>query len=195
MSETADRRRRTDLDLFVLALIESGTSTPYQLQRAAGLSQGATIPSLQRLLEAGFVRQGEPGLRGRTEYKLTARGMRALKNGWRTLIEAGPSGDLDSDLRVALLAIAVGANRSVAAEFLRQSSITKIEAMTTLDQREESTKIPPLAHWYSALRLAAMKTLLEAESAAARSMAESLPRALSAKSKRGRRGNRKPTGD
>ncbi len=195
MSETTDRRRRTDLDLFVLALIESGISTSYQLQKDAGFSQGATIPALQRLLEAGFVRQGKRGLRGRTDYKVTASGEKALRSGWYTLIQEGPSGDLDSDLRVALLAIAVGASRSVAAEFLRQSSITKMEAITTVDQREESTKIPPLAHWYRALRQTATKTLLEAETVAARTMAESLPRTLSAKSRRGSRGNRKPTGD
>ncbi len=29
MSETRDKRRRTDLDLFVLALIDGGVSTPY----------------------------------------------------------------------------------------------------------------------------------------------------------------------
>jgi hypothetical protein len=43
MSETRDKRRRTDLDLFVLALIDGGVSTPYELQKEAGLSQGATI--------------------------------------------------------------------------------------------------------------------------------------------------------
>jgi hypothetical protein len=47
MSETRDKRRRTDLDIFILALIDSGVSTPYEFQKAAGLSQGATIPALQ----------------------------------------------------------------------------------------------------------------------------------------------------
>ena len=49
MSETRDKRRRTDLDLFVLALIDGGVSTPYELQKAAGLSPafavGLTIKS------------------------------------------------------------------------------------------------------------------------------------------------------
>jgi DNA-binding PadR family transcriptional regulator len=194
MSETADRRRRTDLDLFVLALVGSGISTPYQLQKAASLSQGATIPALQRLLEAGFVRQGRPGLRGRTDYKVTPAGKRALKSGWRTLVEEGPSGDLDSDLRVALLALSVGADRRVAAEFLKQSSVTKMESLATVDQREYSTDVAPLARWYSELRLLATKTLLEAESAAARNMAESLPRILSEHSGQGSRGTRKAAG-
>ncbi len=134
--------------------------------------------STQRLLDAGFVRQGKQGLRGRTDYKVTVLGKKALNSGWRTMIQEGPSGDLDSDLRVALLAISVGANRPVAAEFLRQSSDTKIEALAIVDQRKGSTEIPPLAQWCIALRLAATKTLLEAESTAACTMAESLPRPL-----------------
>ena len=70
MSETRDdKRRRIDLDLFVLALIDGGVSTPYELQKAAGLSQGATIPALQRLLAARFVRQGKPGARGRIDTR------------------------------------------------------------------------------------------------------------------------------
>ena len=105
MSKTRDKRNRTDLDLFLLALIDGGVSTPYELQKTAGLSQGATIPALQRLLEARLVRQGKPGVRGRADYKVTAAGRKALKAGWLPLIEAGPSGDIDSDLRVALLAI------------------------------------------------------------------------------------------
>jgi hypothetical protein len=35
VSETYDKRRRSDLDLFVLALIESGVSTPYGLRKSA----------------------------------------------------------------------------------------------------------------------------------------------------------------
>src|ERR1017187_5746943 len=94
MPETRDKRRRTDLDLFVLALIDGGVSTPYELQKSAGLSQGATIPTLKRLLEAGFVRQGKPGARRRTGYKVTATGRKLLRGGWLPLIEAGPSGVL-----------------------------------------------------------------------------------------------------
>lgn len=99
MSETRDKRRRTDLDLLVLALIDSGISTPYELQKAAHLSPGATIPALQRLLEARFVRQGKPGARGRTDHWITSAGKKLLKTGWRELIENGPSGDLEADLR------------------------------------------------------------------------------------------------
>jgi DNA-binding PadR family transcriptional regulator len=190
MSETPDRRRRTDLDLFILALIDSGVTTPYELQKAAGISQGASIPTLQRLLEAGFVRQGKAGPRGRSDYKVTAGGKKALKNGWQPLIEEGPSGDLDADLRVALLALWAG-DRRLATQFLHQSSDKMLESLTTLAQEEDSAEAAPLAHWYSALRLAAAKTRMEAESVATRAMADFLPRKLSATGSR-HKGKTKP---
>ena len=144
MSETRDKRRRTDLDLFVLALIDGGVSTPYELQKAAGLSQGATIPALQRLLDARLVRQGKPGPRGRTDYKVTAAGKRLLKDGWLALIEDGPSGDVDSDLRVALLALLGGGDRRLAADFLRQSADKKMESARAVEPMGNPGRLPPL---------------------------------------------------
>jgi DNA-binding PadR family transcriptional regulator len=126
MPETRDKRRRSDLDLFVLALIDSGISTPYEFQKAAGLSPGATIPVLQRLLKAGCVRQGKPGSRGRTNHSITSAGKKYLKNGWHALLEDGPSGDLDADLRVALLAMWAGGKRQLASDFLQQVALKKL---------------------------------------------------------------------
>ena len=149
MSKTPDKRQRTDLDFFVLALIDGGVSTPYELQKEAGLSQGATNPALQRLLAARFVRQGKPGARRRTDYKVTATGKKLLRDGWLPLIEAGPSGDLDSDLRVALLAIWGSGDRRLAVEFLRQSGDKKIESMATIELTSDAAA--PLARWYADL--------------------------------------------
>ena len=187
MSETRDKRRRTDLDLFVLALIDGGVSTPYELQKAAGLSQGATIPALQRLLEARFVRQGRPGPRGRTDYKVTATGKRLLKNGWLPLIEAGPTGDIDSDLRVALLALWGDGDSRVAAEFLRESAYKKMELQATAESAGDPGKVAPLARWYCEMRSAAAKALLTAECSVIRAMADTLPRNLAGKAKRSTR--------
>jgi hypothetical protein len=64
MPEVRDKRRKTDLDLFVLALVDSGVATPYALQMTAGLSPGATIPVLQRLTEAGLGARASPDLAG-----------------------------------------------------------------------------------------------------------------------------------
>ena len=184
MSDTPDKRRRTDLDLFVLALIDGGVSTPYELQKSAGLSQGATIPALQRLLEAGFVRQGKPGARKRTGYKITAVGKRLLKTGWLPLIDAGPSGDVDSDLRVALLAILGGGDSRVAAEFLREAAYKKMEVQATAEPTVVQGEIAPLARWYGEMRSTAAKALLAAECSVIRAMADTLPRSLAGKTRR-----------
>src|ERR1039457_3912197 len=177
MSET-DKRRRTDLDLFVLALIDGEVSTPYELQKAAGLSQGATNPALQRLLEARLVRQGKPGARGRTGYKATAAGKKLLRDGWLPLIEAGPSGNLDSDLRVALLAICAGGDRRLAANDLRRSADKKTESIAAAELTGNPGAVVPLARWYTDLRSETAKALLSAESTAIRAMADALPRKL-----------------
>jgi DNA-binding PadR family transcriptional regulator len=194
MSETHDKRRRTDLDLFVLALIDGGVSTPYQLQKGAGLSQRASVPALQRLLDGGFVRQGKTGARGRTDYQVTVAGKKLLKNGWRALIEDGPSGDLDSDLRVALLALWGGGDRRLAAEFLRQSADKKTGSMAVTEQAGDSGALAPLGRWYSELRSASAKALLTAESASIRAMADALPRNLSAKPRLSSRAKKKQMG-
>jgi DNA-binding PadR family transcriptional regulator len=185
MSETPDKRRRTDLDLFVLALINGGVSTPYELQKAAGLSQGATIPALQRLLAARLVRQEKPGARRRTDYKATAAGKKLLRDGWLPLIEAGPSGDLDSDLRVALLAIRGSGDRRLAVDFLRRTGDKKIESMATIELTSDAAA--PLARWYADLRSETAKAVLRAESEAIRAMADSLPRSLTRKPKPNKR--------
>ena len=187
MSETRDKRHRSDLDLFVLALIDSGISTPYDFQKAAGLSPGATIPALQRLLEAGFVRQGKPGSRGRTNHGITSAGRKFLKNGHRILIEDAPSGDLDADLRIALLVLWAGGKRQLATDFLQQSALKKVESIEWLQMEEESSSISSLANWYAKLRSSSTKALLKAESAAALKMAEALPPRLSAKGNRMKR--------
>ena len=156
----------------------------YELQKEAGLSQGATIPALQRLLEARLVRQGKPGSRRRTNYKATAAGKKLLRDGWLPLIAAGPSGDLDSDLRVALLAIWGSGDRRLAADFLRRSADKKMESIATMELAGDPGTVTPLARWYTEVRSEAAKALLTAESSVIRSMADTLPRTLRGKTKR-----------
>ena len=195
MSEIRDKRRRTDLDLFILALIDGGVSTPYELQKEAGLSQGATIPVLQRLLEVRLVRQGKPGARGRIDYRVTAPGKRILRDGWLPLVAAGPSGDMDSDLRVALLAIWGSGNRRLAADFLCQSADKKMEAIAAAELTGGTGgALAPLARWYTDLRSATAKALLAAESEAIRAMADSLPRSLTHKLRQRKRHSKSQKG-
>lgn len=182
MSETRDKRRKSDLDLFVLALIDSNVATPYALQKEAGLSPGATIPAIQRLAKAGSIRQGKPGPRGRTDYRITAVGKKQLKSGWRSLINEGPSGDLDADLRIALLAISEGNAYSVAAELIERSAAKLREMSETVSTENESGK-PGLAGLYCSLRSISVRTLLEAQATAAATIGASLPRRLTKMSK------------
>lgn len=190
MSQTRDRRRRADLDLFVLALIESGISTPYEFQRAASLSQGATIPALQRLLESRLIRRATTGPRGRTDYRITPAGKKLLKTGWRDLLEDGPSGDLDADLRVALLALTGGEHR-LARDFLKRSATRKLDSIATVEEPANPDSMPSIAYWYRELRSASTKELLKSTAATALGMAESLPRKITSGTRSSRRSNRR----
>jgi DNA-binding PadR family transcriptional regulator len=186
MPAPRDKRRRNDLDLFVLALIEIGVSTPYELKVAAGLSPGATIPALARLIKVRFVLQGKPGPRGRTNHRITPEGRRYLRSNWRALIDDGPRGDLDADLRVALLALWVGGDRRLAADFLRQSAAYKLEFASAMEDPVDSASLPPLALWYRRLRSISAASLAKGESASILAMAEALPRRPSRKMRNAR---------
>ena len=175
MSATGDRRRRSDLDLFVLALVEEGVSTPYRMQVDAGLSQGATIPTLRRLVAAKWIRQSRPGSRGRMEYRITAAGRRRLGNGWRELIDFGPVGDLDTDLRAALLALFVGGQRIPAAQFLRASADKRQQTIKHAPESSEQPGQSLLAASYQRLRAEAVQSLAEAETTAILTVAGRLP--------------------
>jgi hypothetical protein len=183
VSETRDKRRRNDLDLFVLALIDSGISTPYEFQMVAGLSLGETIPVLKRLLVASLVLQAKPGPRGRTDHRITAEGRRHLKRTWIDLIEDGPSGDLDADLRVSLLALWVGDNRRLAVGFLRQSAVQRLESIGAKKEPDQTASASRLAFWYRKLRSTSAQALLKGESDAALAMAKALPRRPSGRQK------------
>jgi DNA-binding PadR family transcriptional regulator len=179
VSKSGDKRQRGDLDLFVLALVAEGVSTAYEMMVAAGLSPGATIPALRRLLASRLVGQSKPGPRGRTAHRVTAAGRRHLKTGWQPLIDAGPSGDLDADLRVALMALVVGRQRAVADKFLQQSA-ARNRASSAKEQRPaNSDSLPELATWYRRLRAESATLLAAAERAAALAMADTLPKAPS----------------
>jgi hypothetical protein len=181
VSETRDKRRRNDLDLFALALIDCGISTPYELKIAAGLSPGATVPVLRRLLESRMVLLGKPGARGRLDHKITADGRRYLQSGWKDLVDNGPSSDLDADLRVALLVLWVGGDRRLAANFLRQSAAQRRETISYAKRPDGPASPPSLAKWYRKLRSTSAEALIKGEAAAALAIAKALPKGRSGK--------------
>jgi DNA-binding PadR family transcriptional regulator len=159
----------------VIALLLEGVSTPYELQSLAGLSAGATIPILQSLVEDGHVRAGKPGTRGRVAYVVTSKGKKWLEEVWPSLLQDGPSGDLDSDLRVFLIALRAGKDRARAEAFLRSGLEHRQEALAELEgkMKEEGSGVW-LADQYVSLCARASAAILKAEAKAIDSILDGL---------------------
>jgi hypothetical protein len=87
---------------------------------------------------------------------------------------------------VALLALWLGGNRRLGADFLRQSAGKKLEATNLVEEPDDTASYPLLALWYKRLRAASAKALIKGESAAALAMVTALPRRPSSKQKQGR---------
>ena len=110
-----------DLDLFVLALVQSGMATTYDLKSQAGLSVGSTSPILARLEEAGYVEapKAERG-RGTRRFSITTAGRKHLSTGWTQLLDRRPT-DTDEILRITYIAWVMG-SRDMAATFVENSA-------------------------------------------------------------------------
>ena len=117
-----DKRSKLDLELFLLALLQRGINTPYSLHANAGLSPGATIPVLKRLSGGGYVQRGNPGVRERAEYQVTAKGLRHLNATWPGMLESSIPTDMEAILRTASLAILCGAERKSVAAYLKRAA-------------------------------------------------------------------------
>jgi DNA-binding PadR family transcriptional regulator len=118
----------SSLDLFLLALIDSGTGTAYAFREQAGLSLGATLPALTRLEEFGLVARGEKLERNKQEFRLTANGKRELKSALIRLLrtyEQKPPSDIESVLRVCALAVQ-GAKIASARKLLQAAASARI---------------------------------------------------------------------
>jgi DNA-binding PadR family transcriptional regulator len=164
-----------------------GVSTPYELQSLAGSSPGASIPILQSLVEDGHVRAGKPGTRGRVVYVVTSKGKKWLEEVWPSLLQDGPSGDLDSDLRVFLIAVRVGKDRVRAEAFLRKAIAHRQETLAELDGKVREEGSVWLADHYVSLRSRAAAAILQAEVKAIASISDGLRRGvLAAKRARAR---------
>jgi DNA-binding PadR family transcriptional regulator len=111
---------RTSLELFVLAMVRQGLATPYELKTKAGLSLGSTVPALARLQEDGLVKASEEGARRSRKFSITAKGTKALTQGWAEQLSTEHT-DLDSILRVACLAWLHGDTKACQ-EFMKRSA-------------------------------------------------------------------------
>ena len=110
----------TNLELFVLALVRQGLATPYELKTKAGLSLGSTVPALARLEKDALVKASEEGARRSRKFSITAKGTKALTQGWAEQL-ATEHTDLDSILRVACLAWLNGDTKACQ-EFMKRSA-------------------------------------------------------------------------
>lgn len=110
-------RAASSLELFLLALIDSGLTTPYEFHRQAGISVGASLPALRSLLQQKLIIRGRQGERRRMEYSLTERGSSFLK---KSRTENFPElQDLQAALRLAVIAHLTG-RRVQALQLLRE---------------------------------------------------------------------------
>jgi DNA-binding PadR family transcriptional regulator len=94
----------SSLELFPLALIDSGLDTPYEFHSQAGISVGASLPALKSLLRQKLVSRGKAGNRRRMAYSLTGPGRTALKNWSATHVSEQAPEDVASALRFSTLA-------------------------------------------------------------------------------------------
>ena len=98
----------SSLELFLLALIDSGLSTPYEFHSQAGISVGASLPALKSLLRQKLVSRGRAGNRRRMAYSLTGPGRAALKKWGAAYASVQDSEDVGSALRFSTLAYFLG---------------------------------------------------------------------------------------
>lgn len=112
----------TDLDLFILALVQRGCATPYDFKSQAGISVGSSALVLARLEKYGYIKGSDPGIRDRRQVSITKSGAKALKSGWRALLASRPT-DPDAALRITYLAWALGREGELA-DFIDSASST-----------------------------------------------------------------------
>jgi DNA-binding PadR family transcriptional regulator len=148
----------TELDLFVLALVQRGCATPYDFKSRAGISVGSSAPILARLEESGFIAGPKPGVRNRRAFSITNSGRNALGAGWKTLLSSRPI-DPDAILRIAYLAWALG-RPSAVSEFIDASAVSLQNAAAT--RLAEANQLEGLASELGGETFRWLKTTLEA---------------------------------
>jgi len=110
-----------DLDLFVLALLQSGMATTYDLKSKAGLSVGSTSPILSRLEKSSLVEAPKAERRrGARGFSINTAGRKRLSAEWKQLLERRPT-DVDEILRITYIAWFMG-SPEMAASFVENSA-------------------------------------------------------------------------
>jgi len=115
-----DETFTSDIDVFILALVQRGLATPYDFKSRAGLSVGSSAPVLARLEKAGFIKCTETGPRKSRRFSITKAGEKQLEANWQALLDTRPT-DFEAILRITYLAWALG-RRDAVAKFVEKAS-------------------------------------------------------------------------
>jgi DNA-binding PadR family transcriptional regulator len=165
------------LDIFLLSMLDRGVESPYELQRAAGISLGASVPSLRRLTASKLVTRSEGTAatnRPRHAYKLTAAGKQAVRSGWESHFQPASAGsDLDSVLRIADMAFHHHADKKKIKAFLKNAA----EARTLMAEKAglaERGLSSPDKGYYLRMRASCDAIRLRAEAEALLNLATSI---------------------
>ena len=121
----------SSLDVFLLALIDSGVTTSYAMREQAGISVGASRPALQRLQNLGLVEHGKTEARNKLVFRLTNRGRGAKKTELSHLMaeyQVNPPSDLESIVRIAAIAAFSGNSSAVRALLSRAAETCRRRA-------------------------------------------------------------------
>lgn len=173
MSKTGeqDNRARGDLQAFVIAMIDRGLKTPYELKAKAGLSPGATLPVLSRLGADGYVKRGKTGARGKTEYLVTSAGRQFAKEVSDELIAFPPKSNPESVLRIAALAVILGTDKKTVAGYLRKSARATAEIAEDRWKHKAAELPANRDELYGWMRAVYVNETLKAEAKASRTLA------------------------
>ena len=156
----------TSLELMILSLVNGGRGTPYSL-RSAGLSVGSTLPALERLRTRKLLSRAGQGPRGRSDFALTATGVKTLRQELRGLsLRLARDNEPEEVLRLCAIAAASGRTK---------------EAVKALGMFEAPFENPPplpktreLSSLYAWMRSRVQQQVKRAERDAIRRLADEL---------------------
>lgn len=167
-------RSISNFELFVLALIDRGCRTPYDLDQRAGVSIGGSSPALARLSERSLISAGKKGPRGRREYNLTSTGERVLDENLSGLTADSVIPDFDSLAR-SLVMLWTTRRRRLALQLLQNWS-KPAPSQKQPERRASLPRQPDAAQLYRWIQHVRNSHRTQAESKAAEQVLRTLTR-------------------
>lgn len=156
------------LDLYILALIDRGAGSKYDLLKLGGVSLGSSSPAVKRLQLAKLVVQDDDGTDGRRPrhgLKLSPSGRRLVRKDWEVHLTSSSSEDLESILRLMDVAIHYGAAPAKIARFLEAAASYRLSmsrpVRTAANKAGEFSVMDMQKRWKSTRLLAEAKFLTQ----------------------------------